>query len=277
MKRKPIYIIIVIILVFGILSCNHKQKRDEMVLQSMSIATMALEKHSEKYYHFVQISSVEYPERTKIIYEKIMKANSFSKSFKEAVLRNESYDRLKLLYATTMDSLSGIFDTNKTEDKQYVKKYYNEESFNLMVDSTLNFYTRNETFRIQKMQYDIAMIFNKISEYLICQIEASGDFFENGKSQITPLKPKKSVNRNYTLLIYGSKRSSMELNVLIDNITYNNKETVPYHLYQNVSLLSFDSTLQSGYYDIYGKILYKLNDAPASFVEKKVRHTVKVD
>lgn len=248
-----------------------------MVLQSMSIATMALEKHSEKYYHFVQISSVEYPERTKIIYEKIMKANSFSKSFKEAVLRNESYDRLKLLYATTMDSLSGIFDTNKTEDKQYVKKYYNEESFNLMVDSTLNFYTRNETFRIQKMQYDIAMIFNKISEYLICQIEASGDFFENGKSQITPLKPKKSVNRNYTLLIYGSKRSSMELNVLIDNITYNNKETVPYHLYQNVSLLSFDSTLQSGYYDIYGKILYKLNDAPASFVEKKVRHTVKVD
>lgn len=277
MKKKPIYFIVVIILMLGILSCNQKQKRDEMVLKSLALSTKALEKHSEKYMHFVQISSVEYPERTKIIYEKIMKTNSFSKSFKDAVLRNESYDRLKLLYATTMDSLSGIFDTNKTEDKQYVKNYYNEESFNLMVDSTLNYYSCNEIFGIQKMQYDIATICNKISEYLICQIDASGIRFENGKSQITPLKSKNSVNKNYTLLIYGSKRSSMELNVLIDNITYNNKEAVPYHLYQNVSLLSFDSTLQSGYYDIYGKILYKLNDAPASFMEKKVRHTVKVN
>lgn len=277
MKKKPIYFIVVIILMVGILSCNHKQKRDEMVLKSLALSTKALEKHSEMYLHFVEISSVEYPERTEKIYEKIMKTNSFSKSFKEAVLRNETYDRLKLLYATTMDSLSGVFDTNKTDYNQYVKDYYNEESFNLMVDSTLNYYSRNEIFGIQKMKYDMALICNIISEYLIYQIDGSGNFFENGKSQITPLKPKNSVNRNYTLLIYGSKRSSMELNVLIDNITYNNKETVPYHLYQNVSLLSFDSTLQTGNYDIYGKILYKLNDAPASFVEKKLRHTVKVN
>lgn len=199
MKKKPIYFIIVIILMFGILSCNHKQKRDEMVLQSLALSTKALEKHSEMYLHFVQISSVEYPERTEKIYEKIMKTNSFSKSFKESVLRNVSYDRLKLLYVRTMDSLSGIFDTTKTDYNQYVKDYYNEESFNLMVDSTLNYYSRNEIFGIQKMQYDIAMICNKINEYLIYQIEAARDCFESGKSQIIALKPKNSVNKNYTL------------------------------------------------------------------------------
>jgi hypothetical protein len=175
-----------------------------------------------------------------------------------------------------MDSLSGIFDTNMTDYNQYVKNYYNEESFNLMVDSTLNYYSRDKTFGIQKMQYDIAMICNRINEYLIYQIEASDIRFENGKPEIIPLKPKNSANKNFTLLFYGSKRGSIRLNVLIDNITHGNKEAVPYQLYRNVSLLSFDSTLQSGNYDIYEKILYKLNDAPASFVEKKVRQTVKV-
>ncbi len=175
-----------------------------------------------------------------------------------------------------MDSLSKILAPKKSKNNYYVNDYYNESFYYMMVDSTLNYYSCDKTFGIQKMQYDITKICNKINEYLICQIDGSSDCFETGKCQVIPLKPKNSVNKNYTLLIYKSNCRSIELNVLIDNITYNNKDAVPYHLYQNVSLLSFDSTLQTGNYDIYGKILYKLNDAPASFVEKKMRHTVKV-
>jgi hypothetical protein len=277
MKKKSLFFLTSVILMIGILSCNHRQKRNEMVLQSMKLSINALEKHNEVHMHSIQIISTEHPERAGVLYEKIMMPNSYSKSFKESVLRNENYDRLKLVYVRTMDSLSRMFDHEKTGNNyKDLKAFFNVSSLNFMVDSTLNYYSRNKIFGIQKMQYDITLLCNKINNYLIFQFSSSEDCFETGIPMIERLRPRISVKENYSLLIHKPFCKSTELNVIIDNITFGNKEVVPYHLYPNVSLLSFDSTLQSGDYNIYGKILYKLNDAPASFIEKKIRQTIKV-
>jgi hypothetical protein len=265
----------IVLLIVCFCSCNQKQKRDELVVESLKFATTTMEQSNALLSNKMQFKPIDYPTVYPIEFENgnqtILEVNSILKSFDESINRNESLVKLKTKYLKTIQSLTQLIDVkNKT-----VIKNFKVDELKLQLDSTFTYYDKKEAFQKQKMQFDIASICQKLYMFMSVSVE---DYHKGGPDpEKTLIKTHYKTEEHYLLMFQKPEFCRANMTIKVDNITYGNKEAVPYHLYQNVSLLSFDSTLQTGNYDIYGKILYKLNDAPASFVEKKVRHTVKVD
>jgi len=270
MKRVPILVNMIVLLIVCLSSCNHKQQRDELALESLKFATTTMEQSNALLSNQMQFKPNDYPLKYEKDKQKILEVNSILESFGESFFRNESLNQIKSKYYKTIQLLVQFIEVDKT-----FRKNFKIDDLKLQLDSTVTYYGKKEAFQKQKMQFDIVTICQRLNMYLMPTI--GDDRSGCPDPEKTLIKTHYKSGNHYSLLFQKPEYCRANMTIKVDNMIYGNKEAVPYHLYQNVSLLRFDSTLQSGYYVIYGKILYKLNDAPASFVEKKVWHTIKVD
>ncbi len=265
----------IVLLIVCLSSCNHKQQRDELVIESLKFATITMEQSNASFSNQMHLKPIDYPTVYPIEFENrnqtILEVNSILRSFDESMTRDESLVQIKSKYYKTIYLLTQLIDVkNKT-----FRENFKVDELKLQLDSTVTYYGKNEAFQKQKMQFDIVTICQRLNQFMLASIEDNQKV--DSDPEKTLIKKHYKTGNHYYLMFQKPEYCRMNMTIQVDNIIYGYKDAVPYHLYQNVSLLSFDSTLQTGNYDIYGKILYKLNDAPASFVEKKVRHTVKVN
>lgn len=252
-KRKSGYFRLLLVLSVVLLaSCHHRSEEDEMAIKILRTATETMEMENGNMASRIRMMHGNDPVNTINMYKKSSMMSKLLYEFKSITNVSElDIPQIKGKYVNALDSLSKLIYPEAQENM-----------FNLMIDSTFEYFDNDDELFVLKMRFDLNHVVYSINSRLLYGGDKPRNFSYlpyEAKSE-GPLKT--NFKRGDDFSFYFSTPSHLveKMYVFIDSVTFNRNQNISYHLYQRIHVLDLDSTLKRGTYQINGKTISKCNN-----------------